>query len=155
MIYPAFFSFPLSLHDFGNLWSSWTCTECKERTLLTICHKWSVSNMFCILIPGQDKHKVNQFSGPVLHPLNIILVFSCLFLHIYLFFPLSVFFCHLASLLQSVYASLCLPLRLCFRTFKFKGWQTHSRSSWRPLGQTERTQERISTHISQPPWGHI
>ena len=54
-----------------------------ERTLLTICHKWSVSNMFCILIPGQDTHKVNQFSGPVLHPLNIILVFSCLFQHIY------------------------------------------------------------------------
>lgn len=49
-------------------------------------------------------------------------------------------------------ASLC-------QTSEFKGWQTQSRASWRPLRETERTQECIfNTHQSasrNPHWNYV
>lgn len=93
-----FFCSPLSLHDFGNLWSLWTWTKWREWTLLSICHRWSVSHMFCILISGQDKHKVSQFSWAILCPSNLISLRGCLRPDLCLFS----FLCHCLSYLISI-----------------------------------------------------
>lgn len=101
------FCSPLSLHDFAKLWSSWTCTELREWTLLSLCHRWSVPHMFCILISGQDKHKVSWFIGNI-HP-----HFTPCWPDLYLFSLCdTIFLSHLTYYLQSVNWSLCLYLHL-------------------------------------------
>lgn len=41
--------------------------------------------MFCILISGQDKHKVSQFGGPILCPSNLISSMTA-FVQIFIYF---------------------------------------------------------------------
>lgn len=92
--------------------------------------------MFCILFSVQDKHKVTQFSAHFLsieHNFILWLLISDLYIS-------PVLLSHLNKL--NVISYLCITVSTSaslFQTSEFKGWQTRSRASWRPLRDSEDT----------------